>query len=79
MKDKKICVVVFGGLQSSGKSYLASRYVNVDIQKAFKLAHMQGSGTVALNMWSQDIPLSATTNAIVIDSQPLLNTELTDE
>jgi adenylylsulfate kinase-like enzyme len=28
MKEKKICIVVFGGPRGSGKSYLASRFVN---------------------------------------------------
>ncbi len=28
MKEKQVCIIVFGGPQSSGKSYLASRFVN---------------------------------------------------
>ncbi len=40
---------------------------------------MQGSGTVALNMWSKAIPLSETTDAIVLDSQALCNTDVSDE
>jgi polynucleotide 5'-kinase involved in rRNA processing len=28
MKEKKVCIIVFGGPKSSGKSYLASRFVN---------------------------------------------------
>lgn len=79
MTEKKVCVIVFGGPQSSGKSYLASRYIDVDIQSAFQLAHMQGSGTIGLNMWSKAIPLSESTDVIVIDSQPIFNSDLSEE
>jgi hypothetical protein len=40
---------------------------------------MQGSGTVAVNMWSQPLRLSDTTDALVLDSQALCNPDVSFE
>jgi len=73
MKSRKICVVMFVGLEGAGKSFLANKYIDFDIAQTFKLAHMQGTGTVGLQMWSKPIQLSENTDAILIDSQGLNN------
>jgi type II secretory ATPase GspE/PulE/Tfp pilus assembly ATPase PilB-like protein len=31
MKEKKVCIFVFGGPRGSGKSYLASRFTNAEM------------------------------------------------
>ena len=69
---------MFVGLEGVGKSFLAGKYIDLNIIQSFKLAHMQGTGTVGLQMWSKPIQLSETTDAILIDSQAINNQDYSE-
>jgi signal recognition particle GTPase len=40
IKTRKICVVMFVGLEGVGKSFLAGKYIDFNMIQSFKLAHM---------------------------------------
>ena len=73
MKTRKVCIVVFAGTKSSGKSFLANQFINAHkiLSNGFKLSHMQGSSSAGIYIWSKPIRLSETTDALVLDCAPI--------
>ena len=69
MQHRKIAVIAICGTQSTGKSFLANRFLGR--MQGFKTKGLLGQGTRGIWMWNQVVPVGNEVDGIVLDCQGL--------